>query len=134
VRSDVRLLHYRLLHTGGTVSDAESGTKPTGGGYPLVDWRLARIEKSLDDLAKNYVPLNIYGIDQQSIAKEFARAAQERADTRAALARFENDMNANRAVIEKNKKQLWIFVAGGSLVAVLSFLLPVIAKALGVHA
>jgi hypothetical protein len=114
------------------MTDDES--RPPGGGYPLVDWRLQRIEKSLDDLAKNYVPLNIYNVDARNIAQEFARAAQERADTRAALARFEGDMNTNRATIEKNKKQLWIFVAGGSLVAVLSFLLPVIAKALGIHA
>jgi hypothetical protein len=113
---------------------ADEEVRPTGSGYPLIDWRLSNIERILAETAKNYVPLNIYAVDQRNIVGEFARAAQERADTRAKLAAFESDMLANRATIEKNKKQLWIFVAGGSLVAVLSFLLPIIARALGLHA
>lgn len=100
------------------MTDVPEDDKPKGGGYPLVDWRLSRIEAALGENAKNAVPIDIYNVNQQNIAAEFARLRSDLSDAVTAQKDFERDIADNRKDIEKSRKQFWLYLAGGILLAI----------------
>lgn len=105
--------------------------KPSGSGYALVDWRLSRIEAQLGEHAKNTVPVEIYNVNQHSISEQFARFQAELAEEKAARIALEIKGEAQRADIEKNRKQMWVSVASGALLLVIGIFVTPIARALG---
>lgn len=107
------------------------GDKPPGTGYALVDWRLARIEQQLLASAAETVPIGIYNVNQQVITEKFAELmklhATEEAVRAAAIvalhARIDTSearVETNRQNIEKGRKQFWLTVTAGVLVAVVN--------------
>lgn len=105
--------------------------KPAGAGYPLIDWRLARIEQQLLAHASETVPVGIYNVNQRVITEKLAelmkadateQAIRAAADVavHARIDSFEDKQEENRAAIEKNRKQFWLTVAAGVLISVLN--------------
>jgi hypothetical protein len=105
--------------------------KPPGTGYAVVDWRLSRIEEALKDSAKSYVPIEIYNITQRTISEQFARLQGDIAEEKAARIALEVKGEAQRADIEKNRKQMWVSVASGAFLLVIGIFITPIARALG---
>lgn len=105
--------------------------KPSGAGYALVNWRLARIEQQIIANTASTVPVAIYNVNQQNIAEKFAELmrlhATEEASRAAAIvalhARIDTSearVETNRQSIEKARKQFWLTVTAGVLVAVVN--------------
>lgn len=112
------------------MSDEEG--RPPGTGSALVAWRLERIEAALRESVEKTVSLNVYNISQQFITEKVAELIKADADEQAArvaedkvlhgrLNAYEEKQEANRVAIDKNRRQFWLTVAAGVLVAVFSF-------------
>lgn len=120
---------------------ADEVDKPVGTGYPLVDWRLARIEQALKDNASGSVPIGIYNVSQQVITEKLAeltrlngveQSTREKNDiaVHARIDASEEKQKLNQLAIEKSRKQFWLTVAAGILVAVVNLFGNPIAQAL----
>jgi predicted metal-dependent phosphoesterase TrpH len=109
----------------------DESDKPSGTGYALVDWRLSRMEKQLEANAVATVPVGIYNVNQQVITEKLAellkadaveQAARVAADIaiHARIDASEDRQEANRIAIEKARKQFWLTVSAGILVAIVN--------------
>jgi hypothetical protein len=103
------------------MTDDIEDDKPKGGGYALVDWRLARIEAQLGENAKAAVPIDIYNVNQQNITAEFARLRNDLNTAVTAQQKFATDIEQNQKDIAKSRKQFWLGIAGGVLIVVFEF-------------
>lgn len=113
------------------MSDSGETVKPSGTGYALIDWRLGRIEAQLLANAAAAVPIGIYNVNQQVITEKFAELmklhaleeAHRLADIVGVNARIDKGelrQETNRLNIEKSRKQFWLTVTAGVLVAVVN--------------
>lgn len=109
----------------------EEEPKPNVGGYALVDWRLSKIEKKLDENVNQYVPIGIYNVNQENIAKELASLHVAISKEVSEREKFEDRIDANAAEIEKGKRSWRLTVAAGVLVAVILAFIQPITHALG---
>lgn len=105
--------------------------KPSGAGYALVDWRLARIEQQIIANIASTVPVGIYNVSQQVITEKLAelmrlhlaeQATRERNDiaVHARIDASQKKAEENQQAIEKARKQFWLTVAAGILVTVVN--------------
>ncbi len=112
------------------MTDVEPDVPPAGG-QALTNWRLGVIEKKIDALGSNYVPVGIYNVNQKNIEEAFVRGqqadTQNASDIKALADRFDNQQEQ----IDKNRKQFWITVAAGALLLVLGVFISPITRALG---
>ena len=113
------------------MSDSGESVKPSGTGYALINWRLGRIEAQLLANAAAAVPIGIYNVNQQVITEKFAELmkmhaieeAHREANIVAVNARIdkgEQRQETNRVNIEKSRKQFWLTITAGILVAVVN--------------
>lgn len=106
-------------------------TTPPSGGQALTNWRLANIESKLDAFATNYVPVNIYNVNQQNITTELARLRESGLEEKSKREALEAKLTAQRDDIDKQRKQFWVSVAAGAFLLVIGIFITPIARALG---
>ena len=110
---------------------ADETDKPTGTGYALIEWRLARIEAQLLTNSSDAVPVGIYNMAQQVMIEKLAelmrlhlaeQATRERNDlaVQVRIDASEKKAEENQQAIEKARKQFWLTVAAGILVTVVN--------------
>lgn len=110
---------------------ADETDKPTGTGYALIEWRLARIEAQLLTNSSDAVPVGIYNMAQQVMTEKLAelmrlhlaeQATRERNDlaVQVRIDASEKKAEENQQAIEKARKQFWLTVAAGILVTVVN--------------
>lgn len=112
------------------MTDDEVGMPPVGG-QALTNWRLANIESKLDSITTNYVPVNIYNVNQQNIATELARLNASDVAQSSKREALELKVDTQRNDIDKQRKQFWTSVATGGLLLVIGIFITPIAQALG---